>query len=206
MRRKVRCTSRRARNFPLDVARQTAGEAPDRPRPMQEILAKYNPGLNAQEFTLGGAAKFIAAGSDIVFEIHYTTSGRPETDRSKVGIVFAAGPPQQRYVTTTGINSNRFVIPAHASNYEVKAETTLQADAQLALRQSRFAGRRRLDEHGDHSLTRSGHLGYRSSVCARGLSIRQDYARSRSWAVRRQFDEMPIPLMSAARNPEVCDD
>jgi len=78
---------------------------------MQEILAKYNPGLNAQEFTLGGAAKFIAAGSDIVFEIHYTTSGRPETDRSKVGIVFAAGPPQQRYVTTTGINNNRFVIP-----------------------------------------------------------------------------------------------
>src|ERR1700761_744637 len=38
------------------------------PRPAQEILAKYNPGVTAQEFTLDGAAKFIAAGSDIVFE------------------------------------------------------------------------------------------------------------------------------------------
>ena len=115
-----------------DTARQAAGEAPDRTRPVQEILAKYNPGLNAQEFALGGAAKFIAAGSDIVFEIHYTSTGRPETDRSKVGIVFASGPPQQRYITNTGLNNGRFVIPAHASNYEVKAETTLQADAQLA--------------------------------------------------------------------------
>ena len=115
-----------------DTARQTPGEATDRTRPVQEILAKYNPGLNAQEFTLGGAAKFIAAGSDIVFEIHYTTSGKPETDRSKVGIVFAGGPPQQRYITTTGINNTRFVIPAHALHYEVKAETTLQADSQLA--------------------------------------------------------------------------
>src|SRR5262249_23686637 len=49
-----------------------------RPQPEQEILAKYNPGVNAQEFSLGGAAKFIAAGSDIVFEIHYTTTGKPE--------------------------------------------------------------------------------------------------------------------------------
>src|SRR5713226_6156955 len=103
MLRKVRCTSQRARSFSLSRTRRARG-----------------------------AAKFIAAGSDIVFEIHYTTTGKPETDRSKVGIVFASGPPQQRYVTTTGINNNRFVIPAHASNYEVKAETTLQAEAQLA--------------------------------------------------------------------------
>jgi hypothetical protein len=107
-------------------------DAPEGPRPVQEILAKYNPGLNAQEFTLGGAAKFIAAGSDIVFEVHYTTTGKPETDRSRVGMVFASEPPRQRYVTTTGINNNHFVIPAHAANYEVKAETTLQAEAQLA--------------------------------------------------------------------------
>ncbi|MEO8131529.1 MAG: thiol-disulfide isomerase, partial [Bryobacteraceae bacterium] len=102
------------------------------PRPVQDILAKYNPGINAQEFTLGGAAKFIAAGSDIVFEIHYTTTGKPETDRSRVGLVFTSEVPTQRYVTTTGINNSRFVIPARARNYEVKAESTLQADALLA--------------------------------------------------------------------------
>ena len=102
------------------------------PRPVQDILAKYNPGINAQEFTLAGAAKFIAAGSDIVFEIHYTTTGKPETDRSRVGLVFAKDVPTQRYVTTTGINNSSFVIPARARNYEVKAQSTLQADALLA--------------------------------------------------------------------------
>ena len=115
-----------------EAPRQAAPDAPGSPRPVQEILAKYNPGVNAQEFTLGGAAKFIAAGSDIVFEIHYTTTGKPETDRSKVGIVFAPGAPRQRYITTTGVNNTRFVIPARAANYEVKAEATLQAESQLA--------------------------------------------------------------------------
>lgn len=104
----------------------------DRPRPAQEILAKYNPGVNAQEFTLGGAAKFIAAGSDIVFECHYVPSGKPETDRPRVGIVLAKGTPRQRYLTNTGINNTNFAIPPHAPNHEVKAETTLQHDAQLA--------------------------------------------------------------------------
>jgi len=105
---------------------------PQGPRPVQDILAKYNPGVNAQEFDTTGAAKFIAAGSDIVFEIHYATNGKPETDRSRVGMVFATEPPSKRYVTTTGINNTRFVIPAHAQNAEVKAESTLQAEALLA--------------------------------------------------------------------------
>jgi hypothetical protein len=113
-------------------SREGADEPSDRPRPMQDMLAKYNPGVNAQEFTLGGAAKFIAAGSDIIFEIHYTTTGKPETDRSRVGIVLASDPPKLRYITTTGLNNVRFVIPAHAANYEVKAEATLQNEAQLA--------------------------------------------------------------------------
>ena len=104
---------------------------PNRPLPAQEILAKYNPGVNAQEFTMGDSAKFIAAGSDIVFECHYVTDGKPETDRTSVGIVFAKEPPKQRFLTTTGLDNHAFVIPAHASNYEVKTETTLQSDVQL---------------------------------------------------------------------------
>ena len=102
------------------------------PQPAQEILAKYNPGVNAQEFTVGDAAKFVAAGSDIVFECHYTTTGKPETDRTKVGIVFATEPPRQRYVTLTAISNTRFVIPAHASNHELKGEAILQNEARIA--------------------------------------------------------------------------
>ena len=80
------------------------------PLPVQDILAKYNPGVAGQTFTVGNAAKFIAAGSDIVFEIHYTTTGKPETDRSMVGIVLADGPPPIRHLTVTGTNNGNIDI------------------------------------------------------------------------------------------------
>lgn len=48
-------------------APQPAAAPSDGPRPVQDILAKYNPGVGGQEFSATGAAKFIAAGSDIVF-------------------------------------------------------------------------------------------------------------------------------------------
>ena len=83
---------------------------------MQDILAKYNPGVEGQEFATGDAAKFIAAGSDIVFEVHYTATGKPETDRSSVGIVLADGPSRQRHLTTTAISARDFEIPAGAPN------------------------------------------------------------------------------------------
>jgi hypothetical protein len=100
-------------------------------RPSQDILAKYNPGVEGQAFTTGSAAKFIAAGSDIVFEVHYTASGKPEKDRSSVGLVLADAPPEQRHLTTTAISASRFEIPAGDSNYEIKAETVVTENAKL---------------------------------------------------------------------------
>ena len=100
-------------------------------RPVQDILAKYNPGVAGQEFATGQAAKFIAAGSDIVFEVHYTATGKPETDRSSVGIVLADGPPKQRHLTTTAISERNFEIPAGAPNVEVRSETVVNEPAKL---------------------------------------------------------------------------
>jgi hypothetical protein len=100
-------------------------------RPAQDILAKYNPGVEGQEFTTGGAAKFIAAGSDIVFEVHYTATGKPETDRSSVGIVLADGPPARRHLTTTAISEREFEIPAGAPRHEVRAETIVNEPVKL---------------------------------------------------------------------------
>ena len=42
-----------------------------------DILGKFNPGLGAQRFDMEGAAKFVPKGSDLVFELHYTTTGEP---------------------------------------------------------------------------------------------------------------------------------
>ena len=97
----------------------------------QDMLAKYNPGVNAQEFTVGDAAKFIPAGSDIVFECHYVPSGTAQTDKSRVGIVLASAPPQKRYMTVTGVNNTDILIPAGASDHEVKASTMVETPVEL---------------------------------------------------------------------------
>ncbi len=53
-----------------------------------EWLLGYVPGIQPQNyFDLDHkSAKLIPAGSDIVFEMHYTTNGTPATDQTKVGI------------------------------------------------------------------------------------------------------------------------
>ena len=94
-----------------------------------DLLGKYNPGLGAQSFDIEGAAKFVPKGSDIVFNIHYTSVGTPQTDRSKVGLVFAKTPPQKRFWMSPG-NPAAFnmVIPAGESNAEVVSEVTVGVD------------------------------------------------------------------------------
>ena len=111
--------------------RSTPQPSASGPLPVQDILAKYNPGVAGQNFTVGGAAKFVAAGSDIVFEIHYTTTGKPETDRSMVGIVLADAPPSVRHLTVTGTNNANIDIAPGDPNYEIQGEATLAADAKL---------------------------------------------------------------------------
>jgi len=67
-----------------------------------DILGKFNPGLGAQSFDIGGSAKMIPKGSDFIFELHYTTSGVATSDTSKVGIVFAKSKPMTRYYLSPG--------------------------------------------------------------------------------------------------------
>ena len=90
------------------VAQTAAGSLLRARKAVARILAKYNPGVNGQAFTVDGAAKFIPAGSDIVFECHYMPSGAAETDQSRVGIVLASGPPEKRYMTSPGSTTRTF--------------------------------------------------------------------------------------------------
>jgi hypothetical protein len=97
----------------------------------RDMLCKYNPGLDGQNFTVGDAAKFIPAGSDIVFETHYTSNGKATTDRSKVGIVLAKASPKQRFFTTGALTNHKFTIPAGDPNYELKTEIVISQPVQL---------------------------------------------------------------------------
>lgn len=94
-----------------------------------DLLGKYNPGLGAQTFDVEDSAKFIPKGSDLVFNLHYTSVGRPQTDRSKVGLVFAKHPPTKRYWMSPGTPAAfNLVIPAGDSNAEVVSQVTVGVD------------------------------------------------------------------------------
>jgi hypothetical protein len=94
-----------------------------------ELLVGYAPGLPEQKF-LPGQGRLIPAGSDIVFQLHYTASGKAQTDQTKVGLVYCKQEPKQRIVTLTATN-NRFAIPAGDPNYKVESQFVLQDASEL---------------------------------------------------------------------------
>src|SRR5260370_3867178 len=75
-------------------------------------------------------AKFVPAGSDLVFQMHYTTNGKSVADQSRVGLVFSKRPPAQR-VMTLQLTNDHFVIPPGVDNFRVEARGTLPNDATL---------------------------------------------------------------------------
>jgi hypothetical protein len=96
---------------------------------MGEQLKGYAPGI--QPLILSDTtARLIPAGSDIVFQLHYTTNGTEADDQSKLGLVFAKTPPAQRQITLMAPNP-RLAIPPHDPNYEVTSEVELQETVTL---------------------------------------------------------------------------
>src|SRR5229473_1511013 len=94
-----------------------------------DILLVYAPGSSPDEWP-AAMAKFVPAGSDLVFQMHYTTNGKSVADQSSVGLVFAKQPPTQR-VLTLQLTNDHFVIPPGAGNFRVEARGTLPNDATL---------------------------------------------------------------------------
>jgi hypothetical protein len=94
-----------------------------------DILLVYAPGSTPDQWP-ESLAKLIPAGSDIVFQMHYTTNGKPGRDTSRIGLIFAKDPPKQQ-VLTLQLTNNRFVIPPGVPDYRVEARGTLPNDATL---------------------------------------------------------------------------
>ena len=94
-----------------------------------DVLLVYAPGSSPDQWP-ESMAKFIPAGSDLVFQMHYTTNGQAGTDQSSVGLIFSKHPPKQR-VLTLQLTNDHFVIPPGAPDYRVEARGTLPNDALL---------------------------------------------------------------------------
>jgi len=94
-----------------------------------DILLVYAPGSSPDNWP-AGMAKFVPAGSDLVFQMHYTTHGHAASDQTSIGIVFPKKPPEQRVITLQ-LTNDHFVIPPGADDYRVEARGTLPNDATL---------------------------------------------------------------------------
>jgi hypothetical protein len=94
-----------------------------------DLLLVYAPGSSPDRWP-DGMAKFVPAGSDLIFQIHYTTNGKAGDDRTSIGLVFAKAPPQQRVITLQ-LNDHAFIIPPGADDFRVEVQGTLPNDAML---------------------------------------------------------------------------
>jgi len=96
-----------------------------------DMLLVYAPGSSPDNWSDSDRmAKFIPAGSDLIFQMHYTTNGTPGEDQTSVGIVFAKKKPEKRVITLQ-LTNDRFEIPPGDANYVVEVHGTLPNDATL---------------------------------------------------------------------------
>ncbi len=102
------------------IAPQVKTEAqPDTSALPSDFLVGYAPGQPA-EMLQGGQAKLIKAGSDIIFQVHYTPNGKATRDQTRLGLVFAKEPPRERVLTLSATNGT-FQIPPGDPDYRVDA-------------------------------------------------------------------------------------
>ena len=104
----------------------------DRPVPkdgMGAFVGGFAPGQAIRVYQEGTAMR-LPAGSTLIFQVHYTAGGKPVTDRSKIGFVWAKSAPRQELVTVPLINGN-FTLPAGAPNTEVDAQMTFNTDTTI---------------------------------------------------------------------------
>lgn len=94
-----------------------------------DVLLVYAPGSSPDDWP-ETMAKFIPAGSDLVFQMHYTTNGHAADDRTSVGLIFSKDMPAQR-VLTLQLTNDHFVIPPGVPHYRVEADGTLPNQATL---------------------------------------------------------------------------
>ena len=77
-----------------------------------------------------GYAMLIPAGSDLVFQLHYTTNGKAAADQTRVGFVYAKTPPSKRVIRVQASNA-RFAIPPGAGDFPVSGSATLGIPCEL---------------------------------------------------------------------------
>jgi len=107
------------------------GQEEPRPEdPLFNAIAAFAPGMppvvGPEEYALR-----IPAGSKLVFQVHYTPNGTPQTDRSEAALVFADPKKVAKELRIKAAYNFKFLIPPHAPDYRVHAKYKVERDAML---------------------------------------------------------------------------
>jgi hypothetical protein len=94
--------------------------------PVHGDLGGWAPGI--QPSTLpDGIGRSLPRGADLIVQMHYHPSGKPETDRTRIGLHFARKPIRQTLHWTAALNPG-LELPPCDSNVEVKASWPVPVD------------------------------------------------------------------------------
>lgn len=83
------------------------------------FFAAFVPGAEAVPFP-ESTAKYVPAGATFVFQMHYVTTGKPETDLTRMGLHLTNETPEYELVTRSAYDAS-FEIPPGDRDFEVTA-------------------------------------------------------------------------------------
>src|SRR3979411_1179429 len=83
-------------------------------------LVGWAPG-NEAHFLPDGIGVSLPKGADVIIQVHYHPDGKPETDRTRLGLFFCKKPVKQALHNAFAANFEMY-LPAGESHQEIKAK------------------------------------------------------------------------------------
>jgi hypothetical protein len=77
-----------------------------------------------------GQGKLVKAGSILVLQVHYTTNGSAQKDKTSVGLIFSKKPVQKILAGGSAMNRS-FLIPAGEGNHQVVSRYLFRQDSHI---------------------------------------------------------------------------
>lgn len=96
---------------------------------LKGCFAGYVPGYSPR-FYPEGSGKFVPKGSKFVIQLHYTATGKPEVDDTKIVLYVADRRPELELKTKSAFNTD-LDIPPGARNYKLEGEYVFKKDSKL---------------------------------------------------------------------------
>ncbi len=94
-----------------------------------ESVGGFAPGRQPDQFR-DNSGRLLTKGSNLLLQMHYTTSGRETVDETEIGLYLHDKPPA--YVMSGGVaGQRRFLVPPHAKEHRLRGEQLIERDAYL---------------------------------------------------------------------------